>query len=124
MEDPDSGCQDKLTHLSFSFSHPEGTSSPEKRGHSDADAATLQLDAHLPVLVERRLRPLPVTFGPTRRSSPSRAAAGGHLGCGRKSFPQAYAKRLRSDPEPDSLPVCAGTPGDSAPSEVLMFFRP
>lgn len=74
VEAPDSGCQDKLTHLIFSSSHPKGTSSPEKRGHSNTDAAELQLDSHHPVLVgselgERRLRPLPMTLRPTSGSS-------------------------------------------------------
>lgn len=97
MEAPDSGCQDKLTHLIFPSSHPKGTSSPEKRGHSNTDAAELQLDSHHPVLVgselgERRLRPLPMTLRPTSGSSPFSPLVS-HLECGRKSFPQAYAKR-------------------------------
>ena len=61
----DSGCQDKLIHSTFSSSHPEGASSPEERGHGNANATKPQLDALPPVLVEpelgeRRLRPLPV----------------------------------------------------------------
>lgn len=73
-EGSDSRCQNKLTHLTLSSSHPEGTSSPEERGDSDADATKPQLDARHPVLVgselgERRLRPVPVTR-PASRNSP------------------------------------------------------
>ena len=34
----DSGCQDKLIHSTRSSSHPEGASSPEERGHGNANA--------------------------------------------------------------------------------------
>ncbi|KAI2560684.1 BCL2 associated agonist of cell death [Homo sapiens] len=78
--------------------HGEGTSSPEERGHSNADAAKLQLDASLPVLVgselgQGKLRPLPVTFAPHPETPPVPTALGSHLEYGRKYFPQAYAKR-------------------------------
>lgn len=112
VEGCDLGFQDELTRLTLSSSHPEGTSSPEERGHSDADATKPQLDARHPVLVgselgERRLRPLPMTR-PTAETPPLSGAAGGHLGCGRKSFMQALCKkedqffpfrRRRSDPK-------------------------
>lgn len=119
-EGPGSRCQDKLIHITLSFSHPEGTSSPEQRGHSDADATKPQLDALPSVLVEpelgeRRPRPLPVTFCPTSRISEPLLAA--ILGVGGSLFCRHYAKggcfvpfrRRRSDPEPNSLPVCART---------------
>ncbi|XP_025212801.1 bcl2-associated agonist of cell death isoform X1 [Theropithecus gelada] len=74
------------------------TSSPEERGHSDADAAKLQLDASLPVLVgselgQGKLRPLPVTFAPRPETPPALTVLVGHLGYGRKCFPQALCKR-------------------------------
>lgn len=111
--------RETLTYLILSSSHPEGTSSPEERGHSDADAAKPQLDARHPVLVgselgERRLRPLPVTFHP-HPETPAPAAAGGHPGCGRKSLPRALSKerihsvsfgRRRSDPRPTPFRAC------------------
>lgn len=97
MEGPDSGCQEKLTHVTLSSSHPEGTSTPEERGHSDADAAKPQLDALHPVLVgselgERRLRPLPVTR-PTARHSPLPAPAAAILGVGGSRFGKTSAKK-------------------------------
>ncbi|KAL0626705.1 Bcl2-associated agonist of cell death [Plecturocebus cupreus] len=65
-----------------------GTSSPEERGHSNADAAKLQLDASHPVLVgselgQGRLRSLSVTFAPHPETPPAPIALGGHLGYGR-----------------------------------------
>lgn len=77
VEGSDLGCQDELTRLTLSSSHPEGTSSPEERGHSDADATKPQLDARHPVLVgselgERRLRPLPMTCPTAETLPPSR----------------------------------------------------
>ena len=94
-EGPDSSCQDKLIHLTLSSSHPEGTSSPEERGHSDADATKPQLGALPSVLVEpelgeRRPRPLPVTFCPTSRISQPLLAA--ILGVGGSLFCRPYAK--------------------------------
>uniref|UniRef100_A0A2K6E7I4 BCL2 associated agonist of cell death n=1 Tax=Macaca nemestrina TaxID=9545 RepID=A0A2K6E7I4_MACNE len=81
-----------------SSSHHGGTSSPEERGHSDADAAKLQLDASLPVLVgselgQGKLRTLPVTFAPRPETPPALTVLVGHLGYGRKCFPQALCKR-------------------------------
>lgn len=138
VEAHDSCCQDKLTHLIFSSSHPEGTSSPEKRGHSDADAAKLQLDAHHPVLVgselgERRLRPLPMTLRPTSGSSslsrlccqPSWVwAEVVSAGLCKKRIRSVPFRRRGFDPDPDFLPVCTGTTEDSAPSDILKLLCP
>ncbi|KAB0404118.1 hypothetical protein E2I00_008871, partial [Balaenoptera physalus] len=81
-------------------------SSPEERGHSDADATKPQLGALPSVLVEpelgeRRPRPLPVTFCPTSRISQPLLAAilgvGGSAGTGPVTPPPAlgYHSRLR-----------------------------
>uniref|UniRef100_A0A2K5E6A9 BCL2 associated agonist of cell death n=1 Tax=Aotus nancymaae TaxID=37293 RepID=A0A2K5E6A9_AOTNA len=82
-----------------SSSHHGGTSSPEERGHSNADAAKLQLDASHPVLVgselgQGRLRSLPVTFAPHPETPPVPIALGGHLGYGRKCFLQGELTQI------------------------------
>ncbi|KAF3822204.1 hypothetical protein GH733_007578 [Mirounga leonina] len=120
VEGSDSGCQDKLTHLTLSSSHPEGTSSPEERGHSDADATKPQLDARHPVLVgselgARRLRPLPMTSPTARNSPPFPAPPAAILGVGGSLFRRLYARKRISSflfeggdltQRPNSLPVC------------------